>query len=221
MKIAVVFDMDGVIVDNGRFHYLAWEEFCKKYRILFSDNIFRKTIFGRTNAEAIPFLFQRDLEKNEIQKLGAEKEEIYRRIYAPALKPVNGLPAFLEELKKHNIPTAVATSASPENVMFVLDGLRIKHYFNCIVDDSMVKNGKPNPEIYLKAAELLTTRPADCVVFEDSLSGTKAAFDAGAKVIALTTSLKAGEHRYAQHIFPDFSEISVNFIIENFSTSRL
>ncbi|MCG6189666.1 HAD family hydrolase [Maribellus maritimus] len=209
---AVVFDMDGVIVDNGEFHYLAWKKFCYKHQVPFSKENFRKTFFGRVNEQVLPILFNKELTKDEIQKLGNEKEKIYREIYKPELKPVPGLVSFLNELKKNNIPVAVATSASPENVDFVLNGLNIKCYFDVIVDDSMVIKGKPDPEIYLKATQLLKKAPENCIVFEDSLSGTKAALDAGARVVAITTSLKADEHKYAEHIFSDFSEISLNFI---------
>ncbi|QGY43743.1 beta-phosphoglucomutase family hydrolase [Maribellus comscasis] len=209
---AVVFDMDGVIVDNGEFHYLAWKRFCYNHQIPFSKEKFRKAFFGRINEQVLPILFNKELTKDEIQKLGSEKEKIYREIYKPELKPVPGLVLFLNELKENNIPVAVATSASPENVDFVLDGLNIKYYFDVIVDDSMVTKGKPDPEIYLKAAQLLKKASKNCIVFEDSLSGTKAALDAGSKVVAITTSLKADEHKYAKHIFSDFSEISLNFI---------
>ena len=208
-------------MDNGEFHFLAWQKFCSSHRIPFSKEEFRRNFFGRVNEQVLPVLFQRVLSKDEIQVLGDEKEKIYREIYGPKLKSVNGLVSLLDDLKKNSVSVAVATSASPENVDFVLNGLNIKHYFNVIVDDSMVTKGKPDPEIYLKTAQLLKTQPENCVVFEDSLSGTKAAFNAGAKVFALTTSLDAAEHKFAHHIFPDFSGISYNFIQKLFSTKRL
>ncbi len=209
---SVIFDMDGVIVDNGKFHYLAWKEFCNRYHISFSKEEFRKTFFGRTNEQVIPILFNKELTTKEIQKLGDEKEMLYREIYQPEIKPLKGLITFLEDLKANNIAMAIATSAPPANVDFVLNNLKIGHYFNFIVDDSMVSKGKPDPEIYIKAAHLLKTDPANCVVFEDSLSGTKAAFKAGAKVVGLSTSIGKEEHKYALHVFSDLSEISTNFI---------
>ncbi len=215
MSFAVIFDMDGVIVDNGRFHQKAWEEFCSRHNIAFSEERFRNEFFGRTNDQVLPELFDRDLSKQEIKKLGKEKEAIYREIYKPHLKPLDGLLSFLEELRQNNVQVAVATSAPKENVDFVLDGLDIRKFIKIIVDDSMVAHGKPHPEIYLKAAELLNTYPADCVVFEDSLSGTKSACDAGARVIAVTTTLPAAKHKFARFKIAGFSEISVNFIRQN------
>ena len=212
MQVVVIFDMDGVIVDNGEFHFLAWKKFCEKHNISISKNAFKNKFFGRTNEEVLPELFERDLAKKEIKELGAEKERIYCEIYKPHLKPVNGLVSFLKELKKKNIPVGIATSAPPENVDFVIDGLKIGSYMQTVVNDSMVSNGKPAPDIYLEAARRLNAKPENCVVFEDSLSGTKAAWDAGAKVVALTTTLPAEKHQHAHSIVDDFESVSVQVI---------
>ncbi|MFW5774270.1 MAG: HAD family hydrolase [Tangfeifania sp.] len=212
MQVTVIFDMDGVIVDNGEFHFLAWEKFCDKHNIYISKDEFKSKFFGRTNEEVLPELFGCKLSHGEIKSFGEEKEEIYREIYKPHLQPVKGLVNFLEELKKENIAVGVATSAPPENVKFVIDGLKIGDCIQAVVDDSMVTNGKPAPDIYLEAARRLTSEPENCVVFEDSLSGTKSAFDAGAKVVALTTTLPAGKHKYAHRIVDDFESVSIQFI---------
>lgn len=216
MQITVIFDMDGVIVDNGEFHYRAWKKFCNNHGISFSKDKFKNVFFGRTNEEVLPDVFERDLSNKEIESLGEEKEKIYREIYKPHLKPVNGLVRFLKELASENIPVGVATSASPKNVEFVIDGLGIQNHFNTIVDDSMISNGKPAPDIYLEAARRLKSEPGKCVVFEDSLSGTKAAWQAGAKVVALTTTLPAEKHKYAHRIVDDFEAVSVKFIRDLF-----
>lgn len=211
--MAVIFDMDGVLVDNGDFHYKAWKLFCEKYFIPFSEDKFRTSFFGRTNQQVLNALFVRTLKPVEIRKLADEKEEIYREIYAPYIKPVNGLNPFIKKLNSAEIPIGVATSAPKENVSFVLNALGIADYIDVIVDDSMVVNGKPHPEIYLKAAQLLHSKPENCVVFEDSLSGTKSAYDAGTKVIAITTTLPAEKHQFAHHIISDFTEPLLNRVI--------
>lgn len=212
MSVAVIFDMDGVIVDNGEYHQQAWKEFSHKYGLSFSEEKFKNEYFGRTNEHVLPEMFGKKLSKQEIKKLATEKEEIYRKIYRPHLKPVDGLISFLDELHDNNTPMAIATSAPIENVDFVLKGLGIEKYIEKVITDSMVSKGKPNPEIYLKAAEMLGTKPGNCVVFEDSLSGTKAAWQAGAKVIALTTTLPASKHKYAHRIMNDFKMASIDFI---------
>lgn len=212
MDFAVIFDLDGVIVNNANYHQKAWEVFCKRHTVEFSTKKFKSEFFGKTNEKVLPELFRRDLSKQEIQKLSEEKEQIYREIYQPHLKPVNGLIPFLKSLDQNNIPAGVATSAPKANVAFLLDGLDIRKFFKVIVDDSMVKHGKPHPEIYVKAAKMLKIKPKNCIVFEDSIAGTKSARDAGSKVIALTTTLPAQKHKYADKIISDFTEVSVQLI---------
>lgn len=217
MEIAAIFDMDGVIVNNSKYHQKAWEEFSRRYDIPFSEEKFKHKFFGRTNKQVMPELFDRDLSDDEIKALDNEKEQIYRDIYRPHLKPVAGLIDFLEELQSHKIPVAVATSAPRQNVDFIFDGLGIEKYIDKVVTDAMVSEGKPHPEIYQKAAEMLGKKPEECVVFEDSKSGTKAAWDAGAKVIAITTTLPAEKHEHAHKTVPDFTSVSVELIRDLFS----
>ncbi len=218
MPFSVIFDIDGVIVDNSHFHQLAWKAFCSQHTIYFSEEEFLSNYFGSTNEQVLPLLFNRVLSKKEIDTLSSEKEELYRNIYNPHLKPVYGLIDFLDELKRNKIKVGAATSASPENVKFVFEGLGIKHFFDVIIDDSMVTKGKPNPEVYLLAAQKLNSDPKHCLVFEDSLSGTKAAFDAGSIVIGVTTTLRSEKHKYVHYLISDFTEISVNLIKHKFFT---
>ncbi len=212
MRFSVIFDMDGVIVDNGHYHQLAWMAFCNSHKIPFLEEEFKSRFFGRTNKQILPALFEKDLSPDEIDKLGEEKEAAYRKIYKPQMVPVKGLIPFLAELKKGGYPVAVATSAPKSNVDFVLTGIGIQQFIDIIVDDKMVSKGKPDPEIYLKTASLLNTAPYNCIVFEDSLSGTKSAFDAGMKVVGLTTTMPENEHKYVHHIIRDFSEVSVELL---------
>lgn len=219
MNIAVIFDMDGVLVDNGKFHRKAWRDFCENYNLPFTNEKFQNHYFGRTNEKVLPEMFNRELTRDEIEKYGNEKEEVYRKIYGLHIEPLAGLIPFLDSLKKNNILVGVATSAPTRNVEFVLDRLQIKKYINQIVNEEMVSESKPHPGIYLKTAELLQMKPENCVVFEDSLSGTKSAFDAGAKVIAVTTTLPAKEHKYAHSTIADFRDLSIQFLLNLFQTT--
>lgn len=216
-RIAVIFDMDGVIVDNGDFHVKAYAELCKRYNLEFSEEDFKVHKFGKVNEEVLSELFGRELVPDEIVRLAGEKEMLYREIYRPELKAMPGLIDLMKALKDNKIPVGVATSAPAENVEFILGGLDIGHYVDVVVDDSMVNEGKPDPEVYLKAAALLETEPGNCIVFEDSLSGTMAAYHAGAKVIALTTTLQAADHKYAHHTLSDFTSISVQELLQMIS----
>ena len=209
---AAIFDMDGVIVDNHTYHVRSWAEFCKKKSIPFDENTFRTEYFGKNTRDTFHGLLDYQLTEEQINTLGEEKEKIYRDIYQDYIAPVNGLIPFLISLKEAGIKTAVATSAPTSNLDFTLDNLKIRHLFDVVVDASGVINGKPDPEIYLKAANLLGILPADCVVFEDSISGIKSGQNAGMRVVALATTHTPDELPRTSLTIKDFTEVSIDRI---------
>ena len=158
--------MDGVLVDNHHFHLEAWVIFCKKFNIDLTPEEFRLKMFGGNNRNLLEKVLNRPLTAKEIQQYADEKELIYRQLHAPTIKGVDGVIEFITHLKEQNFRLAVATAAPRENLDFVLSSLGIADYFDVTVDDSQVENGKPDPEIYLKASTLLGVSPEKCVVFE-------------------------------------------------------
>lgn len=208
-KFAVLFDMDGVIIDSNPAHKKAIVQFCDKYNKHLSDDEMKRYIWGRTNKEWIRHLFGEDLPDTEIRVYADEKELLFRTIYKPDVRLLNGLPAFLELLKTNNIPMAIGTSAPRANVDFVFEHTRIGQYFDAVLDERAVTIGKPDPEIYLKAAKALNFAPADCIVIEDSLSGVEAGKRAGCKVIGITTTHSDAELAQADITAADFSTLTL------------
>lgn len=149
-----------------------------------------------------------DRDETGLKELLKEKEEFYRKEYAPYLVAINGLETFLTELKNDGIKMAMATSATVEDIDFILNKIPIRNDFDEIVNSSMVSKPKPNPQIFLKAAELLNTAPSNCVVFEDSLAGIKAANDAGMKVVAITTGHKAEDLYPVDLVINDYTQLT-------------
>jgi HAD superfamily hydrolase (TIGR01509 family) len=186
MKRAFIFDMDGVIVDSNPTHKIALKQFCKEHGYDLSENDLRERIYGRTNRDWLVNLLG-ELDEDTIRSYADEKESLFRKLYTD-IHPLKGLTAFLEKVEKAGIPMAIATSAPRANVDFTLEKTGIGKYFETILDDSFVTDGKPNPQIYLKSAAALGLEPANCIVFEDSLSGVKAGKRAGCKVIGVTTT---------------------------------
>ena len=187
---AFIFDMDGVLADNSDFHVQAWTEYSRQYgRELSVDDIKRR--LGFNNREYMRFVLNREPTPEEVDKSTVEKEALYRKLYGPHLIAPPGLIALLEFAKRERVTCGIATSAPDENVRFVLDGLGIRPYFKEIVDSGHVKRCKPDPEIYLLAAQRLGLAPAQCLVFEDAIAGIQAAKAAQMKVIAITTSYSA------------------------------
>ncbi len=201
--------MNGVIIDDMPFHKPAWQEFARTLGRQIEDAEFNTVLNGRTNRETLEYLLQRPISEGESKQLEFEKEEIYRARYLPYRALLPGLKEFLEELSSNNVPCAVATSAPTENVDFILDGLDIRAYFSSVVDASQITRGKPDPEIYLKAAARLEILPEECVVFEDSLHGISAARSAGMKVIGLTTTHTSSELIGTVQNISDFSDMNL------------
>lgn len=212
-SVAVIFDMDGVIVDTNPYHKISLQQFCERYGFQLTDEELINRIYGRTNNEWIQNLFG-PLPKDRLLQLGEEKEAMFREIYKEAIKPLPGLEDFLIALEVLNIPTAIGTSAPRSNVDFVLEGTGLGKYFSVILDQSDVEQGKPNPEIYLKAASRLDMTPARCLVFEDSLSGVEAAKRAGTKVVGVTTTHSFVELAHTDFAIPDFVNLKPKELLE-------
>jgi beta-phosphoglucomutase family hydrolase len=204
MVKAVIFDMDGVIVDNHHYHLIAWEQFCAQMGIAFSEKDFRIKYFGKSNRDILSGLNGKPITASLAHELGEQKESIYRELYEPYIQPVKGLVFLLGELKANGYKLAVATSAGKANLQFVMQKLNLSQYFDLLVDATFVTNAKPHPEIYLKAAELLAIPPNQCVVFEDSVSGINAAKGAGMDVIGLLTTHRQTELPSCKFFIMDF-----------------
>lgn len=209
-QFAVIFDMDGVVVDNHTYHANAWRIFAKKHGFTMTEEQFREKVNGRTINEVIAEIFEdKQLSQDDIRKLGEEKEALYRKIYSDEVKPIDGLPQFLEHLHQQHIPVALATSSPPVNVDFILSKTRLHRYFHTILDATSFKKGKPDPEIYIKAGKALNMPSAQCIVFEDSMSGLGAAQRAGMRVIALATTHKTSELQHIPVVIQDYMGFSV------------
>lgn len=201
-EIGLIFDMDGVIVNNHQFHYMAWKKLGEKHGIEISPDYYRTSMNGRTIRELVQTVFT-DVPESDIRMLGDEKESTYRELYKDLITPNQGLIELLELAKSQNIPMAVGTSAPLINVEFTIDRLNLRHYFKDILDERAVTKGKPHPEIYLKCATAINRPPSACIVFEDAVSGIQAGQAAGSKVVALATSHKR-EELEADLIIDDF-----------------
>lgn len=221
-KFAILFDMDGVIVDTNPAHKIAILKFCDNYNKRLSDDEMKKYIWGRTNKEWIRHLFGEDLSDKQLSVYADEKEALFRKIYEPDAKLLNGLEDFLNILEKNNIPKAIGTSAPRANVDFIFKHTGIGKYFNTILDERDVTIGKPNPEIYLKAAKALHFNPADCIVVEDSFAGVEAGKRAGSKVIGITTTHSDAEliDKGADLTAADFTALSLANLSNLFMSTK-
>lgn len=212
-NFGVIFDMDGVLVDSNPVHKEVIKEFCKKYQKKTSDEVLKERVYGRTNKEWIPEVFG-EITDEYSKELADEKEQMFRDTFDPKSAMIPGLVHFLENLYQDRIKCVVATSAPKENADFILYELDIEKYFSAVLDSSDVDKGKPEPEIYIKAAASIELPANQCIIFEDSLSGVEAGIRAGSKVIGITSTHSTDELSNCDKVIANFNEISVEGLLE-------
>ena len=215
MLKGLLFDMDGVLVDNMAIHFQAFAAMAERYNLSADGNVDFTHLNGRGNDDIITALFPADIVAQKgVQALADEKEALYREIYAPIIVPTKGLKEVLAIAHSAGLRCAVGSSGPRENVDFVLRECHIEPFFEVRISGDMVTRCKPDPEIFLTAASRLGLEPSECLVFEDAISGVKAAKAAGMKVIALTTthSRQQLQEAGAEIVVEDFSPITLDTI---------
>ena len=194
---AVIFDMDGVLIDSGAHHRAAWRALLDELGVApLAPDSWRLTI-GRPSVEAVSLLLGRAMSGAEAQRLASRKQEHYRRLVTGGPTTVRGVVEFVAELAARSVPRAVATSASRRDVEDLLTRAGLRHRFEAVVAAEDVSRGKPDPEVYLLAASRLGVEPGHCLVFEDAVVGVRAARSAGMRAIGVSTAHTETELRAA------------------------
>ena len=212
-KKAFIFDLDGVIVDTAKYHFHAWRKLAKSLGIDFStkQNEQLKGVSRVRSLEKILAWGGIELSEEKFMELLTKKNHDYliRVDQMDESEILPDVPRILEYLSSQDVPIALGSAS--KNARTILHKVNLFHFFNAIVDGTNVSKAKPDPEVFLRAAELLSTKPQDCIVFEDSLAGIQAAN------MAKMTSIGIGDKTIlseADFVFQDFTKISVEFIKE-------
>jgi len=205
---AYIFDMDGTLVDNCASHVRSWQKFAKAH----GHTLSKRQILDWMGAKGsfyIEKIFGEALPPDVVARLCEEKEAIYRKIYKPKLP--DGLREWLDYARARHVPCALATGGPRANVDFILDALNLRDDFSVIVDGTMYTRSKPDPECFLKAAELLNVEPAFCRVYEDAVNGVAAARAAGMRVVAVTFTnpREVLEEAGANHVIDSYRELKI------------
>jgi len=197
MTEAVIFDMDGVLIDSGAHHRAAWRALLEEIGEEPAHPEHWRLTIGRPSEEAMPLLLGRSMPEHEVWRLARRKRDLYVHLARGGIVTVVGVSRFVADLARHKVPRAVGTSASSFDVDRLLAGAGLRRHFDVIVTADDVTLGKPDPEVYLLAAARMRVAPEACVVFEDSLVGVEAARRAGMRAIGVTTAHTEAELRQA------------------------
>ena len=210
-KKGFIFDLDGVIVDTAKYHFLAWKKLANSIGVDFTEeqNEQLKGVSRVKSLEKILTWGNKSISEEEFMELMGLKNDDYlsyiNKMDETEILP--DVPKILDFLIANKQPIALGSAS--KNARIILEKVNLRTKFNAIVDGNNVKKAKPNPEVFVKAAELLQINPKDCVVFEDSLAGIQAANVAG--MISIGIGNKEVLQK-ADYVFNDFTEIDIDFM---------
>jgi HAD superfamily hydrolase (TIGR01509 family) len=206
---AVIFDMDGVLIDSGAHHRAAWASLLEELAVPAPREFWRLTI-GRPAEEAVALLVGGEMSRAEARRLAYRKRDHYARHARRGTQAVPGVRDFARRLARLGVARAVGTSASRRDVRRLIGAIGLGDVFEAVVTADDVRWGKPHPEVYLKAAEAVGVAAGRCLVFEDAVVGVQAARSAGMRVIGVTTAYLGAEliAAGAERAITDFEGLS-------------
>ncbi len=209
---AVLWDMDGVLVDTAELHYQTWKQTLAGYGIPFSRQLFNE-FFGMNNEQTLTGILGRPPEPSFLQESSDHKEDIFRKSIHGQVELYPGVRKLLQELQRAGVRQAIASSAPQENIDALVNELNMASFFQAIVSGCELKS-KPDPVTFLHAAERLGVNPQRCVVIEDALHGIEAARRAGMKCIAVATTNPVDLLSPADLVVESINELSAARILD-------
>lgn len=181
---AAIWDVDGTLVDTAELHFQAWQEICREQGRDFTRDDFAAT-FGQRNPEIIRKLFGERFNAEEIAALGDRKEILYRKAAENGVDLLRGARRLVEDLHTAGFAQAIGSSAPQANLELILRLTGIARFFATMVGSEDTERGKPDPQVFLVAANRIGVAPERCVVFEDAVAGVQAARAGGMKCVAV------------------------------------
>jgi tRNA threonylcarbamoyl adenosine modification protein YeaZ len=209
----VIWDLDGVIIDSADLHFQSWRETLSKHGVPMTREQFEQS-FGRRNDDIVAGIVKRPISPEEVVAIGQEKEAAYRRMTMGNARFFPGVLELMSSLKEGGFKQAVASSAPADNLALVIKEMKLEPFISATVDASQVSKGKPDPEVFIKAAQKLGLRPQDCIVIEDAVAGVEAARRAGMAVIAVTNTHPKERLEAADLVLSSLEEIEPSQVLE-------
>jgi len=216
-----IFDWDGGIIDSGKLHERSWQKLASEIGKTIAPQSFLRG-FGRKTEYIIPEIHGWTRDATEINRLSDRKEELYRELVRDsAIAPLPGVETWLRALKKSGVPCVVASSTHRANIDTILDRLGLQEAFDAVVSAEDVTHGKPNPEVFLVAAQRIGVPPVRCVVFEDAHVGIEAAHAGEMRAVAVTTTHSAEDLAAADLVVKRLDELTIEKVVALLPPSSL
>lgn len=207
-KLAVIFDMDGIIVDSAPCHFAAWQSTWQKRGVSYTPEDFKHN-FGKRSDTQVRAIIGDAISQEEVQIIVREKDALLREIIKNNVKAFPGALELIKSLREHDCKIAVGSSSPQETVELIMKALGVDRYLDASVTGSEVTEGKPSPQIFLLAAQKLAAAPSKCVVVEDAVVGITAAKKGGMYALAVTNTHPRESFREADIVVDSLEEVTV------------
>jgi HAD superfamily hydrolase (TIGR01509 family) len=209
-----IFDLDGVLIDSSKIHFAGWKEVLSGFGKELDYETFRKNYFGKRGQETLVIIFGGNkFSPDKAKEISDEVDSNFVKTVSDVGEPIKGALEFVRSLKESGEKVALATSAPRQNVDAFLAAFSLRGIFDVEICGDDVSKGKPDPEVFQKAASGLDLNPRDCVVFEDSFPGVTAAKAAGATCVALLTTTSREVLKAADYFIEDFLDVELRKVI--------
>jgi HAD superfamily hydrolase (TIGR01509 family) len=212
-RFGVIFDIDGVLLDSYKMHYECWRTIAEKHSIYVSEKEF-DSLFGRRGSEIVRQIWGKDLPGEQVVAIHRQKQALYRENLQRNFPEMDGAIQLIDALAAEGFVLGIGSSAPPENVEMSLNGLGRAKSFKAVVTGSDVTRGKPDPQVFLLAAQRMGLKPADCAVIEDAVAGITAALAGGMTAIALAGTAPAESLTMADLVVTSLRQLTPKQISE-------
>jgi HAD superfamily hydrolase (TIGR01509 family) len=214
MKPALIFDMDGVLVDNTPVQARAFQLLFRDLGLTTNARQLLKRLNGMPAGEIIQSVFRHPIPKAQLEIYAEQREFLYRTLYWNKRRKLPGLTAFLEAAQAEGFKIGLGTGSGGSTLSYLLDHLDLRRYFDVVIGKDDVPKGKPHPDTYAITAAKLGMKPESCIVFEDAVLGEQAAYRAGMRCVAVATTLKAKDFQAPLAVIKDFTELTPAKLLE-------
>ncbi|RSK42855.1 HAD family hydrolase [Hymenobacter perfusus] len=210
---ALIFDMDGVLIDNTPEQARAFQLLFRDLGLTTNARRLLRRLNGMPAAEILASVFTNPVPKKQLEEYAAQRELLYRVLYWNKRREVAGLTAFLQAARAAGFRIGLGTGSGDDTIAYILDHLGLRRYFDVVVGKDDVTKGKPHPDTYRTTARKLGIPPERCVVLEDAVLGEQAAYRAGMRCVAVGTSLNAPDFQAPLIYIKDFTGLTPEYLL--------
>ena len=214
MKPTLIFDMDGVLVDNTPYQARAFQLLFRDLGLTTNARQLLRRLNGMPATNILKTVFRNPVPEKQLKEYAGQREFLYRILYWNKRRAMPGLVDFLQAARAAGFKIGLGTGSPPETIAYIVDHLDLRRYFDVVIGKEDVERGKPHADTFSVAAAKLGAKPEDCVVFEDAVLGEQAAYKAGMRVVAVASSLKEKDFQAPLAVINDFTNFTPERLLE-------